>query len=75
MLNSIPCFWSKSKLMIETLAPESGRASMEKLVLVLLSSWDTVTRTFGVDLLDDDVMHTAMEVRLLAGLGDLVLLL
>ena len=70
--NLIPCLWRRSKLTIVELAPESGSALMEK--LVLWSSWDTVTRTFGVGLLFDDVIHTAMDVRF-AGLGDLVLLL
>ena len=59
--------------MIVEVAPESGSALMEKLV-PWLSTWDTVTRTFGVGLLFDDVIHTAIEVRL-AGVGDLVLFL
>ena len=61
--------------MIVLLAPESGVASIEKLVLVPLSSCATSTRSFGVGLLvDDDDKHTAMDVRF-AGLGDLVLFL
>ena len=61
--------------MIEELAPESGSALMEKLVLVPLSSFETVTRIFGVGrLADDDDKHTAIDVRL-AVVGDRVLFL
>ena len=58
----IPCFWSRSKLMIVELDPESGSALMGKLD-PWLSTWDTVTLSFGVGrLADDDVIHTAMDV-------------
>ena len=64
LLNFISCFWSRSKLMIVELDPESGSALMEKLD-PWLSTWDTVTLSFGVGvgrLADDDVIHTAIEV-------------
>ena len=50
--------------MIVELDPESGSALMEKLDLVPLSmsSCETVTCSFGVGRLDDDVIHTAIEV-------------
>ena len=48
--------------MIVELDPESGSALMEKLDLVHLSSCETVTRTFGVGRLDNDVIHTVIEV-------------